>query len=67
MAPYLCDTEYDEDVAEGGEDGEEDEGEAPVVGRQSRCCCGIETGEEEEKKENVKLSKYKTPKYSPLW
>ena len=47
--PYLCDTEDDEDVAEGGEDREEDEGEAPVVGRQSRCC-GIEAGEEEEGK-----------------
>ena len=51
--PYLRDTEYDEDVAEGGEDGEEDEGEAPVVGRQSRCCCGIEAGEEEERNYSI--------------
>ena len=43
--PCLRDAEDDEDVAEGGEEGEEDDGEAPIVDGQSRC--RIEAVEEE--------------------
>ena len=35
--PCLRDAEDDEDVAEGGEDGEEDDGEAPVVDGEGQC------------------------------
>ena len=35
--PSLRDAEDDEDVAEGGEDGEEDDGETPVVDGEGQC------------------------------
>ena len=62
IAPYLCDTEDDEDVTEGGEDREEDEGESPVVGRQSPCC-GIEAGRKRIKKKMLDCPNKNSPVY----
>ena len=63
----LRDAEDDEDVAEGGEDGQEDDGEAPVVGRGRRRREGggegrrIEAERRRENEYNTQPEFYKVP------